>query len=112
MTGPAGPARAVRTGRLGAVDVPGSGEVMTELVRSGGVVIEEITSSSSVDPVTYDQEQDEWVMVLQGSAELEVEGQPVHLEAGDWIWLPAHTLHRVARTEAGTRWVAVHVHPA
>ena len=57
-------------------------------------------------------EADEWVVVLDGSAELEVAGQQRTLAAGDWIVLPAGTPHRVLATTTGTRWLAVHVAPS
>jgi cupin 2 domain-containing protein len=59
----------------------------------------------------YDQTQDEWVVLLEGEAELEVAGRHVRLRAGDWLVLPAHTSHRVLATSAGARWLAVHVAP-
>ena len=49
-------------------------------------------------------------MVLQGSAELEFEGGERHeMAAGDWLTIPAHTRHRVARTaeDGPTVWLAV-----
>ena len=88
---------------------PAEGERLDVLHRSGGTVIEHIVSSAVVDPVTYDQDHDEWVVVLEGSATLDVEGEPVALAAGDWILLPARRRHRVVATAAGTRWLAVHL---
>jgi quercetin dioxygenase-like cupin family protein len=76
----------------------------------GNVMVEQIISSSSPDPVEYLQVQDEWVVVLDGAAVLDVDGTEVRLEPGDWVLLPAETPHRVLMTEAGTRWLAVHVH--
>ncbi len=73
------------------------------------VMVEQIISSSSPDPVEYLQVQDEWVVVLEGAAVLDVDGTEVSLGAGDWVLLPAATPHRVPMTEAGTRWLAVHV---
>ena len=70
----------------------------------------------------YDQEDDEWVVVLQGEAQLQFEGEasPRHLNAGDYVLIPAHTRHRVASTSATrgtdgsftpTVWLAVHHGP-
>jgi len=89
----------LQLGSLDADPAPSSGELM----------VEQIISSSSPDPVEYRQVQDEWVVVLEGAAVLEIDGVEVSLGPGDWVLLPAATPHRVLMTEAGTRWLAVHV---
>jgi cupin 2 domain-containing protein len=100
-----------RTGRLGRPEPPAAGERFDPVVTLRAVDIEQITSSATPDPTTYDQAQDEWVLVLEGRAVLDVGGSSVTLEAGEWLLLPARTAHRVVRTVEGTRWLAVHVHP-
>ncbi|MEA3276385.1 MAG: cupin domain-containing protein [Pseudomonadota bacterium] len=89
------------------------GEDFTELLRCRNVAVERILSSDRVETVRYDQEQDEWVILLEGRAVLEVAGEPVSLSAGDYIFLPAHTPHRVLTTSGEPRciWLAVHVFP-
>ena len=77
----------------------------------GTVVIEEILSGRLEGPVDYRQEQDEWVVVLDGGAVLEVDGQHLELGQGDWVLIPAAVPHRLVETTPGTRWLAVHVHP-
>ena len=80
-----------------------------------GTKIERIVSRGQASPPDfwYDQETDEWVMVLAGRARLEIEGEetPVELGPGQWIDLPAHTRHRVAWTsdDPPTVWLAVHI---
>ena len=76
------------------------------------VVIEEIVSSALPDSFEYRQPHDEWVVVLEGTAILDVDSDVVTLAGGQWLVIPAHTRHRVLETVAGTRWLAVHVHPA
>ena len=88
------------------------GEEFRELVRVQNVVIEEIISSALPDSFEYRQPQDEWVVVLEGTARLDVDGTQLTLAAGDWVLISAGTPHRVLDTEAGTRWLAVHIHPA
>jgi cupin 2 domain-containing protein len=51
------------------------------------------------------------VVVLAGGAELEVGGDRVVLETGDWLFLPAGVVHTVVTTEPGTSWLAVHLYP-
>ena len=59
----------------------------------------------------YDQEEDEFVLVVKGSAGLRFEGREdiVDLRAGDWFNIKAHVRHRVEWTApAGeTVWLAV-----
>lgn len=98
-------------GRL-ANDVPPRGEAFHPLARVGTARIEHIVSSDTPDTSLQRQDHDEWVLVLAGRAVLEVDGSSMGVGAGDWLLLPAGTAHRVLRTEAGTRWLAVHAGPA
>lgn len=87
-------------------------EVFEEIVRSGHVRIERILSPARTSPESgwYDQEENEWVVVLRGSGRLAFDdGTEVVLDAGDYIDLPAHTRHRVAWTDPDrvTVWLAV-----
>lgn len=89
-------------------------EVFETLARSGAVRIERIVSTGQASPegYWYDEPWDEFVMVLSGSAKLDVAGEETKtLGAGGWIFLPAHCRHRVAWTDPDqpTVWLAVHV---
>ncbi|MEW6670631.1 MAG: cupin domain-containing protein [Thermodesulfobacteriota bacterium] len=90
-------------------------EELCEVIQRGeGVRIERIVSRGQSFPkgFWYDQEDHEWVLVLKGSATLLFEGRqdPVALEPGDYLNIPAHTRHRVEWTDPGqeTVWLAVH----
>lgn len=78
-----------------------------------GVRIERIVSTGQSSPpgFWYNQDEGEWVMVLQGEAHLHLAGEatPRILRAGDYLDLPPHCRHRVAWTtpEAPTVWLAV-----
>lgn len=103
------PVGAFRRGRLRPpAEAPGRGEHVEPLATLGPVRIEQILSAAAVEPQLYDQDHDEWVVVLDGSATLDVDGEVVELGPGDWLVLPAHVPHRVVRTDAGTTWLAVH----
>ncbi len=84
------------------------------LVKTGNVHIERIVSLGyqSEDGFWYDQDTDEWVMVLRGKAGLEFEGQDgiVEMQEGDSVNIPAHCRHRVAWTDQGqpTVWIGIH----
>lgn len=90
-------------------------EVFETLAESGNVRIERIVSHGQATPEGewYDQEWDEWVLVLAGSAGLLLEGgrMPRVLEPGDHLMIPAHCRHRVAWTEPNERtvWLVVHI---
>jgi cupin 2 domain-containing protein len=73
------------------------GERFEEWLCCKNVVIERIVSSDKLEPVLYNQVQDEWVLLLQGTPHLEINNHTVMLGAGDTIFIPAHTPHRVVK---------------
>ena len=88
-------------------------EQSERLVSKGAVTIERILSrgQSSPDSGWYDQNEDEWVAVIDGEAILEfADGRNYHLHAGDHLLIPAHSQHRVSWTPSDrtTIWLAVH----
>ncbi len=83
------------------------------LVQSEKVKIERIISKGHTSPASgwYDQEQDEWVVVLKGEAIISFEnGREMNLTAGSYINIPAHTKHKVKWTHPKTEtvWLAIH----
>lgn len=110
---------ALESGNLFA-DLPDAvgGEVLDTLLSRKGVRIERIVSSGQTTPEGewYDQDEDEWVIMLQGRARLRLEGEDRDrfLEPGDFAYLPAHCRHRVEETSAEpqTVWLAVHMETA
>ena len=89
-------------------------EELTDLLKRPGVHIERIVSTGQASPpgFWYDQAHDEWVILLSGAAGLLVEGEAEQrLTPGDYLFLPAHTRHRVTLTakDEPTVWLAVHV---
>ena len=94
-------------------------ERIDELLVTGGVRIERIESHGHTAPTDpdawFDQDEDEWVMVLTGAGRLVIEGseRPIEMRTGDAVWLPAHTRHRVTWTDAdrSTVWIAVFSQP-
>lgn len=87
-------------------------EVFTDLLSAGSVRIERILSHGHTSPATgwYDQDEHEWVMVLQGEGELTfANGDVVRLSPGDYLNIPAHTRHKVSWTDPAqiTLWLAV-----
>ncbi|MFW6053130.1 MAG: cupin domain-containing protein [Desulfosalsimonas sp.] len=87
-------------------------EAVDEIISAPAVRIERIVSKGhrSPDSGWYDQDENEWVMVLKGAGALTFEdGSTVHLSAGDHINIPANCRHRVSWTDPGqlTIWLAV-----
>ena len=90
-----------------------SEELIEELVTSKSVRIERIVSEGHASPKNfwYDQPENEWVLVLEGSAGilLERKNDPVILQKGDYLNIPAHKKHRIMWTEKSrkTIWLAI-----
>ena len=88
-------------------------EAFDLLAAHGDVRIERIVSKGHASPESgwYDQDQNEWVIVLRGEAIVTLEdSKEVHLKAGDHLNIPAHTKHKVTWTSPDTEtvWIAVH----
>jgi cupin 2 domain-containing protein len=86
-----------------------------DLLRAGPVRIERIVShgQASAPGFWYDQDGDEWVVPLAGSAALRFEHEAAArtLAVGDYVHIPAHVRHRVEWTDplGPTVWLAVHI---
>jgi cupin 2 domain-containing protein len=99
----------VVSGRLlPSSDAPAVGERSEEIAKLGGVVVEQILSGAIAAPVDYDQDHDEWVVLLSGGATLDVGDESLDLVAGDWVLLGARVQHRLVETVPGTTWLALH----
>ena len=88
-------------------------EQFEPLVAGKNIQIERIISTGQTTPSGqwYDQTTDEWVILLQGEAELSyADDTRIKLKAGDYLLIPAHTKHRVEYTsiEPACIWLAVH----
>ena len=89
-------------------------EVFETLQETSNLKIERILSMGQTTPdgEWYDQERDEWVILLRRQARLKMEGEAelLHLKAGDYVHLPAHLRHRVEWTdpEEVCVWLAIH----
>lgn len=92
-------------------------ECFETLLDRPGLRIERIVSTGQASPAGfwYDQPDDEWVVLLSGSAGLRCadETEVRELRPGDWLLIPAHVRHRVEWTDptAPTVWLAVHCQP-
>jgi cupin 2 domain-containing protein len=89
---------------------PAEGETFDTLLAHKNLLIERILSSTKITPGEYVQSQDEWVLLLQGEALLDVAGESVPLKSGDYLFLPSGTPHTVLKVSEGALWLAVHLH--
>ena len=89
-------------------------EQVVELLARAGVRIERIVSNGQASPpgFWYEQPQTEWVLLLQGEAQLRFEDEPAPrvLKPGDFVEIAPRRRHRVEFTHPHlpTVWLAVH----
>lgn len=89
-----------------------SSENFIDLVKSDNVRIERIVSFGQASPESgwYDQNESEWVIVLEGFGTIQFEdGSEITLKKGDFVNIPAHKKHKVSETDKNniTIWLAV-----
>jgi len=89
--------------------VPSIGEEFTTLLQHKNVQINHIVSSDKLEDKIYIQDEDEWVVVLKGSATLLVDNKEIKLKEGDTLFIPAKTSHKVLQTLNDTLWLAMHI---
>ena len=88
-------------------------EVFEPIIQSRNVMIERIISRGNTSPETgwYDQEQNEWLLILKGNAIITFEDKKeTRLNQGDYLNISAHTKHRVSWTSQHTEtiWLAIY----
>ena len=88
-------------------------ELFDVILQNSNIRIERIISQGHTSPASgwYDQEDNEWVLVLEGTGTILFEnGREVKMQQGDYLHIPAHAKHKVSWTdpERQTIWLAVH----
>jgi cupin 2 domain-containing protein len=88
-------------------------ELFEDIIQKESFKLQRIISQGHTTPKDewYDQDEDEWVMLVSGEAILSFENdKDEHLKAGDYINIPAHKRHRVSWTkpDVKTIWLALH----
>jgi cupin 2 domain-containing protein len=89
-------------------------EIFQVLLETDSFRLERIVSTGQATPPGewYDQDTDEWVVLLTGGAGLrfEAEREPRVLRPGDHLLIPAHCRHRVEWTDPSrpSVWLALH----
>lgn len=86
-------------------------EYFEDLLCRPGVRLERIVSWGQASPegFWYEQEEDEWVMLVKGEASLRLEDpdEVMVLRPGDHVMIPARRRHRVEFTATPTVWLAL-----
>ena len=86
-------------------------ELVEVVLESNSVRVERIVSHGHFSPSDfwYDQNENEWVLLIQGAARLKFEDEMVEMKPGDFINIPAHRKHRVDWTAPDeiTIWLAM-----
>lgn len=89
-------------------------ELVEILLETEHFHLERIVSGGQATPAGewYDQETQEWVILLSGGAGLLFEGQTevIEMRPGDYLHIPARRRHRVEWTDPQekTVWLALH----
>lgn len=90
------------------------GEIFDTIIGGRNLRLERIVSDghSTPEDYWYDQEMNEWVMLLSGSASIlfEENNTETVLYPGDYILIKSHVKHRVLWTDKRqkTVWLALH----
>ena len=90
-------------------------EVFETLVQSSHCKIKRIISLGQVTPKNeyYEQNEDEFVIVLQGAATLLFldTQKTMEMKSGDYVFIPAGVKHRVqwCDTKVQTIWLAIYI---
>lgn len=86
-------------------------EQFFDLIGNNNIKIEKIVSNGQSSPINfwYEQEKNEFVLILKGNAILEFEEKCIELNEGDYIDIKAFTKHRVKYTnkDESTIWLAI-----
>lgn len=88
-----------------------NGEVITTLLENEKIRIETIVSygNASLDDFWYCQNEDEWVMLTNGKAQIQFEDEFVDLCKDDHMLIPAYKKHRVSYTSDDAEWLCVFI---
>ena len=86
-------------------------EQFFDLIKNDNVRIEKIVSNGQSSAINfwYEQKENEFVLLLKGSAIIEFEDKDISLGEGDYINIKAFTKHRVKYTnkDEPSIWLAV-----
>lgn len=86
-------------------------EIFGKIFQNRNIKIERIISYGQSSPLDfwYDQEENEFVLLLDGEAKIEFEDKIYSLKGGDYLLIPSHVKHKVVFTSVDkpTIWLAI-----
>lgn len=89
-------------------------EIEENICDSNLFHVKRITSTGQTTDI-LDQEDDEWVVLLQGNATVtffdksnQIQGTR-KLVVGDWLFIPAHQKHQVINCQQQNIWLCFHI---
>lgn len=87
-------------------------EIFHNLLSHKNVKINKIISPLNFTSEEFIQDEDEWVILLQGSAILEINYKTSKLVKDSYIFIPAKTPHKIISTDSNieTIWLAIHIY--
>ena len=84
-------------------------EVFDTLLQTSQIQIEKITSHGQTSEKWYEQDRDEWVVLIEGEGKLLFEdGSEVRLKKGEHIHIPCMKRHKVTYTSSPAIWLAIY----
>jgi cupin 2 domain-containing protein len=84
-------------------------EEFTTLLEHKNVKISRIVSNTLKTEQRFCSDKDEWVIVLQGCAKLEINNEVHKLTKGSSLFIPANTEHTLLKTKKVVVWLAVYI---
>jgi len=84
-------------------------ETFKTLLNHKNVTIKTVVSNSLKTPQIFMQDEDEWVVILQGCAKIEMDGKMHKLKKGDSLFIPAKTKHTLLKTKKVVVWLAIYI---
>jgi cupin 2 domain-containing protein len=86
-------------------------EEFIDILNFKNISIKRIISPASFSSEEFTQDEDEWIVIVQGSSKLRVEDKIINLKVGDSYFIRAKTPHQVVDTSKAPLciWLAVHI---
>lgn len=83
------------------------GEILDIIYDDKNIRVERIVSLNQVTEY-YDQDELELVFLLEGSANIEIEGNIINLKRGDFLKISPHSIHKVI-SQKNAIWLCIFV---
>jgi len=85
-------------------------EIFITLLKHKNIEIKKIISNTLKTPQTFNQEYDEFVVLLKGCAKIEINGVIKKLKSGDFLFIPKNTPHTLFKTKKVSIWLAINIY--